>query len=414
MKKIVLTPILILAGHFFWGQPLYATDRGSQIAVVVGGRAITYRDIEQRTDMMLVLSGMTRDDPQSAAFRRELWGQAKSALIDELKRLWICRDVDCSPSEIDTAVRQFAKDRNLTLEALNTLLQSNGASLSSLMNRMKALIKWSKAVEGMATNVLLSDKEIDQKMNAYTNDRTKKRYHVFEIMIRSAPDARKTIDGIYTQLQRRVPFKALASQLSQSPSAARGGDLGLLTEEQLDPVVRPSITSTSARCFSSPIQISDGWVIFWIREIQEPGQPLLEEMEFDILRAVLRAPLNLDDERVLSDFQKTASCADAKRKAADLQIHVREENHISGDLLADFSPELLKRTERDGWVETAQGDNMMWERVCRRVIKLKSMTRKEMTQLLRSKRIDDQARRLFKRIEIAVPVDDKTINDCQQ
>jgi parvulin-like peptidyl-prolyl isomerase len=79
--------------------------------------------------------------------------------------------------------------------------------------------------------------------------------------------------------QSGADFATVAKANSEEPeSATRGGELGWLTESQIQPEVRSQLGSLSKNSISEPIRLDDGWHILKVIEIKEPYTPTLEEI----------------------------------------------------------------------------------------------------------------------------------------
>jgi parvulin-like peptidyl-prolyl isomerase len=79
--------------------------------------------------------------------------------------------------------------------------------------------------------------------------------------------------------QPAADFAAIAKGESEEPeSAARGGEIGWLTESQIQPEVRSQVGSLTKNSVSEPIRLEDGWHILKVLDIKEGYTPTLEEI----------------------------------------------------------------------------------------------------------------------------------------
>jgi parvulin-like peptidyl-prolyl isomerase len=79
--------------------------------------------------------------------------------------------------------------------------------------------------------------------------------------------------------QPGADFAAIAKGESEEPeSAARGGEIGWLTESQIQPEVRSQVGSLTKNSVSEPIRLEDGWHILKVVDIKEAYTPILEEI----------------------------------------------------------------------------------------------------------------------------------------
>ena len=92
--------------------------------------------------------------------------------------------------------------------------------------------------------------------------------------------AQTKLDTIKKTLrQSGSDFASVAKANSEEPeSAARAGELGWLTENQIQPEVRPQLGSLTKNSISEPIRLDDGWHILKVIDIKEPYTPTLDEI----------------------------------------------------------------------------------------------------------------------------------------
>jgi parvulin-like peptidyl-prolyl isomerase len=79
--------------------------------------------------------------------------------------------------------------------------------------------------------------------------------------------------------QPGTDFATVAKAQSEEPeSAMRGGELGWLTENQIQPEVRLQLGSLTKNSISEPIRLDDGWHILKVIDIKEAYTPALDEI----------------------------------------------------------------------------------------------------------------------------------------
>ena len=88
------------------------------------------------------------------------------------------------------------------------------------------------------------------------------------------------LDAILKQLKAKgADFAAIARSASEeSASAAQGGEIGWLTEEQIQPGIREKLPKLTLGTVSEPIQLKDGWHILKVLDIREARTPTLDEI----------------------------------------------------------------------------------------------------------------------------------------
>ena len=117
-------------------------------------------------------------------------------------------------------------------------------------------------------------------------------YRLAQIFI--ASDKAK-LEAIVKQLKvNAADFAVIARKSSEeTTSAAQGGEIGWLTEEQIQPEIREKIPKFTLGALSDPIKLNDGWHILKVLEILEPRTPPLAE-----IRPKLVAQLRAEHSRI--------------------------------------------------------------------------------------------------------------------
>jgi hypothetical protein len=102
--------------------------------------------------------------------------------------------------------------------------------------------------------------------------------------------ARARVEDIVKRLSRRGARFALIARTDsdEKGAAARGGELGWLSEEQLVPGVRAAVTRLPKDGVSAPVRLEDGWHVLKVLDLQPASTRPLAEVR-DALAARLRA-----------------------------------------------------------------------------------------------------------------------------
>ena len=114
-----------------------------------------------------------------------------------------------------------------------------------------------------------------------------KQYHLAQIYISCPKEADKTAEE-KAQAKLEAVHKALKggdfatvakAQSDDTSNAARGGDLGTLPENQIQPEIRDAVASLSKNGVTEPVRLKDGWHILKLVEVKEPYTASLEEIK---------------------------------------------------------------------------------------------------------------------------------------
>lgn len=93
-----------------------------------------------------------------------------------------------------------------------------------------------------------------------------------------------------------VDFAVVAAAHSEDPSTAgKGGEIGWLAEEQVQPAIRAVLPSLALNSVSEPIRLDDGWHIIKVLDAREAYTPTLEQ-----IRTQLAARLKAESARAMT------------------------------------------------------------------------------------------------------------------
>ena len=100
-----------------------------------------------------------------------------------------------------------------------------------------------------------------------------------------ADKAQTKLDGVKRSLhQKDADFAAIArAESDESQSAAKGGEIGWLPENQIQPEIRSQISGLTKGAASDPIRLADGWHLIKILDSKDPYTPSLDEVRAQLI-----------------------------------------------------------------------------------------------------------------------------------
>lgn len=133
---------------------------------------------------------------------------------------------------------------------------------------------------------------------------------VFAAIPASAPPgaddaAQKKLRDLRAQLVKpKANFAEAAKASDDKPSAAKGGDLGFLREDQLVPAVKNAVGGLSDNQLSEPVRLPDGWHLFKLLGVKPPTVAPLADVRDNIVRALRQAKAQQNERQLADDMQK--------------------------------------------------------------------------------------------------------------
>jgi parvulin-like peptidyl-prolyl isomerase len=205
--------------------------------------------------------------------------------LDDTQQAAVAND----PAALGQYVRALIVQRLVLRQALDRKWDQDPAVISRLVRARESVLTESFLQEQSAPEAgYPSDKELT---GAYEANKSKllipRGYQLAQIFI--AGDQAK-LDATVKQLKApKADFAAIARAQSEEPaSAANGGEIGWLTEDQIQPEIRAKLPALKLGLVSDPIRLNDGWHILKVLDTREARTPTLSEIR-DRLTAELKA-----------------------------------------------------------------------------------------------------------------------------
>jgi peptidyl-prolyl cis-trans isomerase SurA len=245
------------------------------IVAVVNGDAVTSGDVTARTRLFALTSGL----PMTPDVLNRLRAQVTQQLVDERLRMQEVerRKIVVRDQEVADAIREIEQRNNSAPGSLAAHLASEGVSLRTLVNEVRAQIGWTRVLrDELGPKADISDADIAEQIKLLQAQTGQTEYRISEIFIpvddpARNEDARGFADTVITQLRAGAPFAVAAAQFSQSQTALQGGDRGWVRANEVDPEVAAVISQMPQGAISNPIPVPGGYVIVTLQAKREIG-----------------------------------------------------------------------------------------------------------------------------------------------
>ncbi|MGH6872332.1 MAG: foldase protein PrsA [Rhizomicrobium sp.] len=250
-----------------------AAHAADGVAAIVNDTLISTYDLRQRTALFAATSGARPSDEALKQLRGQVLKQLETERLQLLEAQK--NNVTVSAEEVDKAIDQILTDNHLKKEQLSELLGRAGVQMETLRGQIAAQIAWAKTVQGeYGDRVHVSKEEVDAEMARMEAGKDKPHFLVSEIFEsvdspEQEPKVLKDMQDLETQLHQGGSFTTIARQFSQNPTAAQGGDLGVIQEGQVPAELYAAINKMHPGEISEPIRSVGGYYILALRERQE-------------------------------------------------------------------------------------------------------------------------------------------------
>lgn len=246
------------------------------IAAVVNDDIVSTRAVLDRVQLVLATTNL----PGDAETRLRLEQQVLRVLIDEaLQRQEAARlNIAVTDEETAAALNTIAQRNSLTVEQMAQLLERSGSSITALSQQLTAQIAWLKVIgREVRPQVVVTDQQVEfaaRSAPAVAGDRELLLSEILLPVYDPGQEAAVIEDAreLVAAVRGGADFAGLARQVSASPSAESGGDLGWIATTALNEQLRAVLAQTEPGQLAPPLRTANGIQIFLVRDARRlPG-----------------------------------------------------------------------------------------------------------------------------------------------
>ncbi len=303
-----------------------------EIAAVVNDRIISVSDLKHRMKLALLSSGL-EDSPE---VRKHLQEQIIKAMIDEALQLSTTEkyDIKINNAEVLQAFNDFENRANMKPGQLKELLVSHHIPLEVFYNQIRANLAWREYIQARYRDTIqISDQDIERSHRQFEVKKDKPQLLLGEIFLSvGSEEEEKRVEEqaqeFVQQLRKGVQFSALAQQFSQSASAARGGSIGWVTEDDLDSLLINAIRNLEPGQISDPIKTPTGYYILLVKERRAAGESIEKDTLLSFLQVLFSVTPPFSDEKLYPVFNQAKSIVFNSKSCGVLKTLIKADKTI--------------------------------------------------------------------------------------
>lgn len=263
---LTLLALVTALGFGLAGAPARANPYAPEI--LVNDLGITGYEIEQRTRFMQLLGG-----------NGDLRAAAEEALIEDRLRLWQARadGIALTPEALAQGMAEFASRANLSTEEFLKALAQEGVDAQTYRDFVTAGMLWREVVRAhFAGRVQISEADIDRALavEAVQAGPPGMKVLLSEIVVpvKTGKEAAAMATARRASAARsEAAFAELAREVSEAPTAAKGGRLDWMSPEALPPELRNVVLGLRPGQTTAPVQMPNALAVFFLRGLDDGG-----------------------------------------------------------------------------------------------------------------------------------------------
>ena len=302
------------------------------IAATVNGDVVTRDDVENRTKLFALSTGLNLTPELLSRLRPQI---TRELIDDRLRQQEIQRrKIVVADADVAAAIAVVEQRNGLQPGGLRAKLQSQGVSYSTLISQVRTSLGWTRVLrQELAERGFVTPAEVDAQEKRFKAQIGQPQYHVAEIFVPAEDpsrqnDARKFADTVIQQLRAGAPFGIVAAEFSQSETALKGGDLGWVRPDQLDPQLASLVTQMPVGAVSNPVHIAGGFDVVTLEDKRLSGSDMATII--DARQAFYPFTTALDPQAPTPQQRAALSAAQALSKSATTCDQVAAANTAQG------------------------------------------------------------------------------------
>ena len=278
IKNIILNFVYVFILIFL---SINSASSGNKIKIElqIGSEILTNIDFLNEKNYLIALNNNLKTLPKN-----QLKRISKESLIREkIKKIELLKFYDFEKADkySDQLLSDFYKKLNFENEnEFNSYLINYNLNISDIKEKLKIETLWNEMIFQKYNNQIKIDKE-KIKTKIKNQKKILKEYNLSEILFQLNPDE-KLLDKYNLILQNieNSGFKNSANIFSVSDSSKFGGEIGWISQNQLNDNLLKEIENLNIDKLTKPIQTSSGYLIIKLNNKREKEKELDFERTF--------------------------------------------------------------------------------------------------------------------------------------
>ena len=304
LKKIIFFTLIIFS--FLTKGSAAIKDA---LFAIVGDKPITTYDIIEEIKVILILTNQniveeSREQLEATAIKSVVKRTIKQSEIDKYGYN------SFNKADLNKEIKIMSTKLGLDVDTFKNVFETNEINFSRITDRVKTELLWNGLIFQIYNDrISINIDEINDQIKLIENKKEIEEYLVSEIIIK--PVASNKIDSEIEKLKNKIKlegFENVARNLSISETSVRGGDLGWINENIISKNFKSNIINTPVGSISEPIILSEGILLFKIRDKRKIDNILnIEDIKKQIVNAEKTKILNMHASSHYNNLRRSIS-----------------------------------------------------------------------------------------------------------
>ena len=258
----------------FLSQNIWAANSESVFVVAkINNKVITNLELIDRYRFVLFSSKIKVN---SNLERKNLLDQIIDKMVDEelIIQQAATLKIEITTQEIIEASEMMALRQKKNLNQFKISLIDRNLSYVNYLRQIDAELAWSKIIsETMKSRVKITDAEVSEFFEQHKFNTNISKYLIAQVFIPESENAELMSRKLVSELRAGADFLSVVQQFSRdSLTAENGGELGWVSQSDIDPKIFSAISKLKKGDYSDPVLANDGFYIFKVLNIKQESK----------------------------------------------------------------------------------------------------------------------------------------------
>ncbi|MEN6439906.1 MAG: SurA N-terminal domain-containing protein [Syntrophobacter sp.] len=311
----------LVGGAFLCGS--VHSEMIDRTVATVNGDIILYSDLQEQIKVMEMVAPDLKSAPpeKRAEIEKDILQQLiRQRLTEqEVKRL----KVAVTSAEVDHAIEDIKKENNFTQAQFEASLKKSGITLPKLRDSIKKELERNRLLERvLRMKTVITEQQVDAYLKGKPAETTASRegaqgaaggvqgvrlgviYLPVDPKKGNTQEVEKTGREVLSKIKGGADFGKMASQYSKGPAAAEGGDVGLMTADEIAPHIAGAIKGLNKGQVSELVKGPEGYYIVKVLgfETKQQQQTTVSKSDGDPRERARRELYNKELERKFNEW----------------------------------------------------------------------------------------------------------------
>ncbi|MDC3091688.1 peptidylprolyl isomerase [Rickettsiales bacterium] len=273
--KIGLVVIFLIITTKFNYKSVSSQENFESILGTINTEPITSYDLSQRIKILLKSLGLEDNVENRDAIRRrtiDLLIEEKIKMLESKKE-----QIKVTELEVESFLSKVFSFPGSEIDNFKKFLEDDDIDYDIIYEQMKTEITWKKTINKKFAGLIFPNPEkVQEIIEGYYKKRGSKQYNFSEIVIQKKDknwsEIEKVMKKVYQILEQNSNFQNVASKFSESSSSLNGGNLGWISEKQIDQETKLELEKLERGSFSNIFRFENGYKIVKLNNIGKIGE----------------------------------------------------------------------------------------------------------------------------------------------